>query len=106
MLNNNIAISNKKRSFVPEKAIYDISLVDKGNITVNTDFPYSNEVEVGWSYSIKAAVTDDASGRTATGQSFDTPQFIHWVGDSWELIGGTATSGTLDHTQLINKNSQ
>jgi len=63
------------------------SMVYKGNIGANSDFPTSAEVQVGWLYYTTAPVTDDDATKTNTGQDFSQGVNIMWDGVGWLDFG-------------------
>lgn len=64
------------------------TMLYKGAIAVNTDFPLIADVKNGWFYTISANVTDNAGVLyTNTGQSFTAGQEIAWNGVDWTLCG-------------------
>lgn len=61
-------------------------IVNKGDISVNTDFPLLTQVESGWLYNILADVTDNAGAPyTNTNLSFFIDDKIYWTGTTWTL---------------------
>jgi hypothetical protein len=64
-------------------------LTFKGEISIASDFPTSAEVQNGWTYIVKASVTDNDVTKTNTGQSFIEGEEIAWNGTNWTELGST-----------------
>ncbi|MEA3225123.1 MAG: hypothetical protein U9Q07_04170 [Planctomycetota bacterium] len=63
----------------------------KGAITAAADFPISALVQVGWTYHVTTAVTDNDPTKTNTGQSFAASHEIAWDGTAWVDLGPALT---------------
>lgn len=63
------------------------NLIYKGNILVPSDFPLLIEVQIGWTYTVDADVTDNDPSKTNTGQSFVAGDDIVWNGSNWSALG-------------------
>jgi hypothetical protein len=72
----------------------------KGDITLASHFPTSATVQDGWTYLIKANVTDNDATKTNTGQSFLSGSEISWNGTNWSILGVEQASGLL-YSNLI-----
>jgi hypothetical protein len=59
------------------------TLIFKGDISTNADFPTTSSVVTGWFYRITANVTDDNPSKTNTGLSFVDGDEVIWVGSTW-----------------------
>jgi hypothetical protein len=59
------------------------AMVYKGDITLPAHFPTPGAVQVGWTYGIKADVTDNDPTKTNTSQSFVAGDLIVWNGVNW-----------------------
>ncbi len=64
------------------------TLIFKGEINIAADFPTSGVVSEGFTYRIKATVTDNDAAKTNTGQSFTNEDEIAWNGTDWTIMGG------------------
>lgn len=69
--------------------------VDKGYISIASDFPTLGDVEVKWTYTISAPVTDNDPTRTNTGQSFIAGVTIGWNGINWTNISEGGSAGNV-----------
>jgi len=90
------------------------SMIFKGSITLNSDFPTSAAVDNGWTYTITADVTDNDGSKTNTGQSFQTDDEITWNGSNWTILGmevsdqmrksqyDTGLTGRVDNAEAVN----
>lgn len=72
----------------------DNPLQFKGSISSSSEFPTSDDVEIGWFYTITVDVTDNDSTKTNTGQSFESGDEIAWNGSNWTNLG---SSSIIDH---------
>lgn len=61
-------------------------IVLRGSIHVSADFPTLAAVQLGWAYIVDDSVTDNAPGKTGTGQSFAAGELIAWNGTAWTLL--------------------
>ena len=77
------------------------ALIFKGNITLSSDFPTSAEVENGWTYFIKADVTDNDATKTNTSQSFLSGAEIAWNGTNWTELGTGAVVSVNGATGIV-----
>jgi hypothetical protein len=75
------------------------TLIRKGSIIINSDFPTLNEVKEGWAYEILAGVTDNDATKTNTGQVFSAGDVVYWreSDTSWVTMG-SGGSGILGIT--------
>lgn len=86
-MRNTILISGKLSKETFRTGIF----LFRGEIFVPADFPLPTAVERGWTYVIKANVTDNDPTRTNTGQSFAVSDVITWNGTNWTDITGLET---------------
>lgn len=72
----------------------------KGAITAAADFPTAALVQIGWTYHVTTAATDNDATKTNTGQSFPALHEIAWNGTDWTDLGPAFTekecSATVD----------
>ena len=77
--------------------------IPKGVIETSADFPTAESVEPGWTYKVKANVTDDDVTKTNTGLSFLAGDEICWFDDTltWIGLGSTALFYRNDATDTL-----
>lgn len=62
-------------------------LVDKGTISLPSQFPTTTDVKVGWLYRFTADVIDNDPSKTNTLQSFINGDQAYWNGSNWTILG-------------------
>ena len=77
------------------------TLIYKGNIDANSDFPTLASVSNGWTYFITTNVTDNDVSKTNTGQSFLSGSEIAWNGTNWTELGTGAVVSVNGATGVV-----